>query len=432
MDNSVFVTDNEVKTKPNWELVVSSILLTLMVLMRDLGVYYFSPVIFVAVVSLISILLPYKSLRSFAFFYIVAGSSIHGISRIPLLLALSFKSKRINLFQILLPSLLSIFELIHFASYSFRVEINDFVVYGLYIFYFFFLLFDDDVSDKEINNDISYYIYGVAASLFIILFHSFIYFGITDTLLGTYRLGSGFEDEDFNGSLATAFNPNYMAYYSITAFSLALCFKNTIKKRWFKVILMSVLLLAGIMSSSRAWTLLIVFTLLVYFLSSRMAGKIKMIIVVIGLAVIALQFTSLSQAFFERLESRFQEEDLNTAGGRTEIFTEYNDFLNTHPIRIICGTGAVYYKNVCQIAVSTHNGTQQLIVCYGLLGLAFFLFCFFLFYHRYKKGKEIRIRDCVPFFVCFLFLQSIQFINPASLMLPLMVTMSPLKNRGRQ
>lgn len=431
MNNSILVSRNEEKAKPDWGLVISSITVSLMVLMRDVGVYLFSPLIFVAVVSLISVFLPYKSLRSFAFFYIVAGSSIHGISRIPLLLALSLKSKKINLFQILLPAVLLVLELLHFASYSFKVEINEFVVYGLYIYYFFFLLFDDNVSDQDVYCDISYFIIGAAASLFIILFHSIIYFGVADTLLGTYRLGSGFE-EDLNGSLATAFNPNYMAYYSITAASLALCLKNTIKKRWFKVLLLVVLLLAGIMSSSRAWTILSILVLFLYFLSSKMTGKIKMAIVILGLAIATLQFTNISQAFFERLESRFHDEDLNTAGGRTEIFAEYNDFLNTHPVRIICGTGAVYYKSVCQIPFSTHNGIQQLIVCYGLVGFAFFLFCFLVFYHRYKKVNNVKIIGYIPFFVCFLFLQSIQFVNPASLMLPLMVTMLPLKIHDKQ
>ena len=140
-----------------------------------------------------------------------------------------------------------------------------------------------------------------------------------------------------------------------------------------------------------------------------------------------MQLKKVGNAFEEF--NRFEEENIATAGSRTELIALYNQYLLDHPDRLVYGTGSLYYRRVSEQNLSTHNGTQQLIVCYGFIGLLIFVWCGIVFYKRYykKNKKAIKLVTCTPFFVCLMFLQTIQFVSPPSLMLPLVAALLPLK-----
>ena len=181
--------------------------------------------------------------------------------------------------------------------------------------------------------------------------------------------------------------------------------------------------------AKRTWLLVMALVVIIHFIVGQRRTKFEILIVVFLLFIFAFKFTNFSNAFIGRFEDRFEEESTSSAGLRTEIFAEYNQYLEEHPEKIPFGTGCIYYKNICGISYSSHNGTQQLVVCCGLFGVLLFVCCGMAFYRRYykKSKKTIGFLVCVPFFICVLFLQSIQFINPTSLMLPLIAALLPLK-----
>lgn len=405
----------------------SSIIISSLVLIRDIGIVPFPPFFYVIIVSLFCFVLPFKSLRSFSFFYIVGGSGLHGITYIPILIALMIRSKSINKYQVLFPIILLIFEIVHFATYSFEIDLNKYFVFGLVVTFFFFLLFDDNIDNDDVYNDMRFFILGITITLFIIMLHSIVSLGIEETLLGYNRLGTGFDEDEFGGEIGTSFNSNYIAYYSIIAIAMVLFFENLINNVWTKSLVMIINILAGIMSSSRTWFLLLLLSLIAYFLINRSKNKMKIMIVFLFLFILALRYNNISNAFITRFKNRFEEENVETAGMRTIVFAKYNQFLKEHPVRIVFGTGSIYYNRVCKIKGSIHNGTQQLIVCYGLLGVILFIWSGIVFSRRYFKKNNTRFISCIPLFVCVCFLQSIQFINPPNLMLPLIALLLPFK-----
>ena len=121
---------------------------------------------------------------------------------------------------------------------------------------------------------------------------------------------------------------------------------------------------------------------------------------------------------------RFEEDNFATAGGRTDLFKEYNDFMAQNPRYWLAGTGVVHYKEICNCSNSIHNGIQQIYVCHGIIGVLLFSFVIVGFYKKYHKAKLIQY---LPFIAVFIFDQSIQFLHPHFLMFPFICASCALK-----
>jgi len=252
----------------DWLLIISAITLSLMVYTRDMSILNLGPIYFVTAVTVVSLLLPYKSLVPFAFFYMGAGVGINGMAMIPLIGALIIKSGNINKRQIIFPIVILSLELLNWITYPFTTELNRFVVYSLYIVLFFFLLFEEKNDKEEVRKSIQFYILGVSVALLIIMIHSSSALGLEDIIFGSYRIGGDTGElsaEGFEGEQYTAMNPNTLAYYSVTAIALTLYVKKVFKSIILKTTVLIVLGVAGVMSTSRTWLLVIALTLAIYF-----------------------------------------------------------------------------------------------------------------------------------------------------------------------
>lgn len=415
------------KPRFNLQLIGSVVLVAIMVMLRDLGVFHFSPVCFLAVVVLISVLLPISSLRPFVFFYITAGLSVHGATLIPLAIALVAKTRKYSLAQFVFPILMLLLELAHILSYDFKTEIPDFVVYALNIFIFFFLLFDTGDEHDDVKDCIRYYIFGVVTATSIVFLHSLSVLGLQGMLYENFRMGATFEDKQRLGEMITSMNPNQMAFYSLAAFSLILFIKDLYKSQIIKSAQIAILLIVGLFTMSRTWILLLILTLVSYFLISEMKGKFKLLMTVVVFVLVGLRFTDFSEVIIENFQSRFEESSLMSAGRRVEILKEYNEWMLNHPNRNFVGTGALYYSKVCGLKYSVHNSIQQIFVSYGMFGILFFaLFIAFYCYRCHWRNKAV-FRYYMPLMICFLFSLSGQLLNPVSMLLPFAAVALPLK-----
>jgi O-antigen ligase len=398
-----------------------------MVVIRDSGMIAIQPFAFILVYSIVCAILPKNSLVSFFFFSIPFQAAIHGITVVILLIALLLKSRRVNVPQIVFSVIILLDEFIHLLGYSFTVDFKYFFIYAPNVLLFFFVLFDDSLSNNDIYQGIKYYAIGVSVIALAIIFHAIEEYGMAGLFLGSMRIG-GDIDLDINaGHQYTVMNANTLAYFSITALSLLLFVREAINDRVFKVIIIIILLLAGVLSTSRTWLVLGAMVGIIYFMTTRQKGKLGFIITTIALFLVAISFTDYSENLVSRFEERFQDEDVISGGGRESLFNAYNTFLRNNPDYIVFGTGTLYYKQVTNIYESTHSGFQQLYLCYGIVGVVLYLICFILFFKRYRKGKKFQLACFMPFFTCLVFDQTIQFLMPYFLMLPFVATMLPLK-----
>lgn len=426
MNNLELISGEQQNQQVDIKLVVSIVVLSLMVLIRDLGYFAFTPIYFISVVSIISLILPYRSLISFFFFYITVGISVHGIALIPLVLALILKNKKINIFQITFTIIILLYELLHFASYTFSTDFNLYIIYALYIILFFFILFDDNLNDNA-KDGMRYYILGTVVASLIIFAHSIIVFGFQDMMFESFRMGASFEDYDIEKEMVTKMNPNQLAFYVITAFSLLLYIKNLFHNQMIKVTLMIELVFAGLMSGSRTWIIVMAIVVALFLLFSNTKAKFSLVLAAAVLFVLALRYNNYTEAVYSRYEDRFEESSTRTGGHRTEIMKDYNHWLANNPQRCAYGAGALYYTKICEISYSTHNSTQQIIVCYGVFGLLIFIACIVLYHNRYTKPNKARFWYYFPFIICVIFSQTGQFLNPACMMLPFVATALPFK-----
>lgn len=415
------------KREIDWSLGVSCIIFTLMVFVRDMGIIVFGPISFIIVAALICLILPYQKLCAFYFYYISVGIGVHGGALIPIVLIMLLKSRKPNILQFVFSIVILVFEFFHLASYRFSVDFNRYVIYALQIVVFFFILFDDTTNSNILKKYLRLYINGIVVAFLIIFIHSVSGFGFNEIMMGNLRLGKSFNEEILETEMITSFNSNQLAYFSLAAFGLVLFIKNVYRNNLIKSIVMVVLTLAGIMSTSRTWILVFALTLAVYFIFNNFKGRFYFIIVAVIILIFSERYTTYSEAFSERFANRFEDANMATAGHRTEIIVWYNKWLSDHPERIVYGAGALYYNKVCQLRYSTHNGTQQILVCYGIIGLMLFTICIFTFYYRYAQKKHLKFWNYIPFLVCLVFIQAGQFISPAINMMPLLAATLPLK-----
>ena len=384
----------------DWKLTIASVVMSFMVFIRDLGIFMFTPVFFITVVTVFSIILSYKSVLRFFFFLIPFGCGVHGLILVPLFLALVIKAGKMNVSQVIFTVAILIIELVHFLFYPFPTSFSKYIIYGLNIALFFYVIFDDKENNEDVRENIRYYVLGTVVCLTLILVHSAAVFGVQALFLGVYRIGG--DDEEFvemagDVSMQITMNANTVAYFSVTAIALMLYVKCVFHSRLGYAVSMILLVFAGAMSTSRTWLMVTGLMLIIYFIFSKMKGKLWFVVATFLLFFALYKFTIYTEALFERFGARFTENNLQTGGLRTELFAEYNMFMRNNPRRIVFGTGAVYYKQICNVWNSVHCGLQQIYVCYGLVGLLIYLTAGIMYYYKYPRVNKSTLWLCLPF-----------------------------------
>ena len=84
------------------------------------------------------------------------------------------------------------------------------------------------------------------------------------------------------------------------------------------------------------------------------------------------------------------------------------------------GAGAVHYHDVInEIFNATHNGTQQVVASYGIIGLLTVVVMLVKGYKRnYRRGYFI---CAIPFIVALFYVQAGQLLNPHHNIYPLII-----------
>ena len=215
-------------------------------------------------------------------------------------------------------------------------------------------------------------------------------------------------------------NANTMAYYSVAGMAIAMVLQK--RERGIKRIIlcagMIFLAVAGILTVSRSWMVAaIIFLLLVIFEETK-SVKSVLIGVTIGsvLALAAYFWIVNTPEILTGYLTRWSNSSAQTGGGRFILFAEYMKAFVKNPRYLLTGTGVTQYRMVIGAKNAIHNGCQQIIVCYGVLGTFVFLYSIIKPFRYVKYKKDILY--WMPFIIVILFVQTIQFVNPEILMLP--------------
>ena len=404
--------------RANFVLVVSVILMTVALFARDLYGMGVGRIIFIVLAVVPAIIMNYQSLVYFIFFLFSLTSGLPGNYIFPILILIllcknknSFNRAGLKCFLLLV-----FMELIHYVTYGFQISLPSIIGYfsNLFFLFYFVTLKDESVDVKKC---IVFFCMGLAVFLFAIFYITQINEDVGMLLEKSGRIGDTKDVSDLaQGEMMLNANPNELGFFAVigVASIMVLYFRKQVSF-WIMALLSALYLFVGALAVSRTYLLVIVImvVLLVFFApKNNGGGGWKRYLLLFVFIATAGYFLFNNASLVNAYNNRFESVSTDTYGGRTTIFADYNSFLVDHPLYFLFGTGAVYYGRVIQLGISIHNGTQQILVSYGLIGLAFFVFITIRAIKLcYKKGVPVCL---IPFIIAFFYVQSGQLLNPSN------------------
>lgn len=389
--------------------------------MRDIAEVAIPGPIIAGIAALLTIMLKKRDLYSFTYFLLPLSVGIPGYTFLLLGIILLVRQRGGNVKQFIPFGILAFLEIFNVVGYDFQYDITGVISFLSFLLLFFLLIFSDDkIIDRR--QSLLCYSFGAAFALIVVYLRIIIDSGFAALIAGDLRSGVGmgnYDNEQMMNHLMM--NANCIAYYAITLTSIAFVFlSKNICNKWLSVLFILVGVASGLLSFSRTWILLLVVVILWYVYSNNHNFKSILALTFMGviLFVVGL-YSGILDGIIKVFEFRMENDSVQSAGGRLPLFKAYNDFILSDFLHTLLGTGATYYKQVCHIWNSVHNGTQQIFVSFGIVGLLTYLITVIAFVKNYVKFK---VKDNLilftPFLACFIFVQSIQFLNPYPLMLP--------------
>lgn len=397
-------------------------------LYRDLGAVDINKLILVFITLTCAVAIEYDSVIYMLYFLFPLSCGIPGNYIYPLLIiVLLYKYPKIDFRQIFFFGIVAVLELMHYSFYCFDINVADVAGYLSTVFLVSYLIANRN-PDIDNSKCVVCYCLGVCVLFIAIMGSSVSLLDAEEMLEESVRLGAvkAYGEVDETKMMLSA-NANNIAYYSITCISCAmlLFYRKRINDLLFYII-MAIAFAGGVLSVSRTWMISVVLCFILYGIFQK-GNSVKqlllLLVIVAGLVAVVLSNDLLMNMIIDRFTG--DSENLATAGDRTTLFKEYNDYLLDHPLVLLLGTGAVYYHDVTQCSNATHNSIQQIVVSYGLLGLLIFIGTFVSICKNVFKGRNFIY--WVPLICTIFFLQSIQLLNPFFLMQPLAVIFAILK-----
>lgn len=192
-------------------------------------------------------------------------------------------------------------------------------------------------------------------------------------------------------------DPNYMSliidFGILLSFYLLMVFKNVFSRVviiCFLLFQFYIILLLG----SRGGLIICLISVLYVF--RKNIFTFQFFYYVVGILTVFYIFYYLG--FFETIIIRFQENNLNTAGSRTEIWYRILNILSQRNVfSLLFGTGSTsswYAYSVVYTIRSPHNNYLEFFFDYGLIGLSFFLG---LLSYLFFKSKNVLSEAVIMF-----------------------------------
>ena len=409
----------EDKTEKRLSLFI--LMLSVILFIRDVADIEVSQIFILGLMAMPVVFLPFSKLLYYTIFVCAIVKGVNAYIMPLLLVALIFKNPRNSVAQFAFVIFLLVIE---FFDSLHILLIRDYFFYASFLGLFYFILFQD-TSEIDANKCLKYFCCGLSLTLVVVTIS--IFRNPLDMIFREeIRAAMGAESQSEGSHFIL--NANEYAYYAISLLGILLLGKKRLKLPvWLYSLFLILSLLSGILSQSRTFIILASCILIIYLLQSDLKRKLITIIAIITIGFITVTYyNDFINSAFDGILMRFESSNFETAGNRTVLFKEYNDFFLQNPQYLLSGTGAIYYKDVARCSNSIHNAIQQIYVCYGVIGCIIFFYTIIWFLRKYKR-KSTTIIDYIPLLASVAFIQSIQFLNPYHLMLPVAVAAYSLK-----
>lgn len=246
-----------------------------------------------------------------------------------------------------------------------------------------------------------------SASLILVCAFSAIYYIVMyDQFLVTWSVKEGIERSGWK-------DPNYFSTFMNVGFMLSLLYllgvlKSSLfilKKRIILLISCLAIMIAVVLTASRAGFLSLAFIMAISLFLSK--PNIKIALISIGLISVAIAIMFSYGVFDTLLYRLFEQGNLNTGGGRTEIWLNTIKNFNLQPFGAQLFGEGYWHRISLSGGSETHNEFLAILADYGYFGIFIFLGLIASMFSL-KKEPSSRIRNIASF----LYLLSIISLSP--------------------
>ena len=217
---------------------------------------------------------------------------------------------------------------------------------------------------------------------------------------GNYRFGLV---EEKGTSYVLNYNSNALGFMCNIGMLGLLLRMAKYKANILDIVLVIAQIILGFLTLSRSFTICLLLAVVLYVFSvSRSVGKLVKYLLAVGfvLAIAILIINLTAPYIFENLFDRFGEDDVT--GGRAGLLEWYNKYLFDSPSHYLFGTGLQNILSKVNIdswnivSAVPHNGFQELLVVWGIMGILLFgTFCVMLVVMSKQKCSR-RICNFIP------------------------------------
>lgn len=388
---------------------VHCLIIVFLLYLRDVAEIKISNWLFIALATIVFILYDINYTAVFICFLIplLRGLPYNYIFGIGFMIFMIKNLNKIVFNKYLIP-LLFIFVIELFSFIYGHFSIMNFLRFAFPLLLMSLIIFNDkDCLDyKKI---LVYFIFGAVAVELSIIIQTINISSLDNLLSFSARLG-----RNLIGETRLVYNPNAFGVLCIFSISLLLVLLKKYKR--YKMLIMTIVffqIIAGSMSLSRTFLVLLAVMIFVVLLSlAKLTGDFVKSITLMGLICIGTYMT-LYHYFpnlFEKYQTRLAVEDVSN--GRIDILNDYFRILEQHPERIFLGVGLQEYPIKYGMYQSCHNGIQEILINWGIIGIFFAVWYMYNIYKFGWRGVLIKKQNIIyqlPLLVLLISIQAGQF-----------------------
>lgn len=204
-----------------------------------------------------------------------------------------------------------------------------------------------------------------------------------------------------------SFNPNGLGCICIQVLVIALLLQHQNKKKVYLAVV-TLALVVGLMTQSRTFLVTVIIVGILYLTSTT--KSLKTVLSGIGVSIVLIGASSIIiskwfSSYVQGLQLRMQATDITN--GRVGLFQIYNEFILRHVNTFLFGVGLQRYPEKYGYYQSCHNAIQEIIVAWGLIGLAITVFFFArVLIRAYRKVGKSNVIFFLPIIATFIMVQA--------------------------
>ena len=216
-----------------------------------------------------------------------------------------------------------------------------------------------------------------------------------------YRLGINDHSET---SYVMNYNPNALGGLCNISICGLLCANRIKKINALDMIMIALLVFFGFLTLSRSFILcllLVVGSFLIVSMKS-LGNLMKTSIIIIGSVLLIVSLVNYVAPYvFDNFLARFNEDDISN--GRNELFAEYTEFFFASISNLLFGIGLqgalkkVQTQGYQHINNVPHNGFQEIVVDWGLIGIILFVVLLLIMVNfAFKINRRCKFINWIP------------------------------------